>query len=108
MSSIHKLNNVGDSAQPCLNPIFESNSSDTVLPSILIVIFTFLYIALNPSINYVDIPFLLNFHHNASLITAPKAFCKSTKIQYIFPLFLARYLSSIVLKMNILSVVLPF
>jgi hypothetical protein len=74
MSLINKLNNVGDSAQPCLNPIFESNSSDTLLPSTLIVIFAFLYIALIPSIHFVDVPFLLNFHYNASLITASKAF----------------------------------
>jgi hypothetical protein len=26
----------------------------------------------------VDIPFLLNFHHIASLITVSKTFCKST------------------------------
>jgi hypothetical protein len=83
MSLINKLNDAGDSAQPCLNPIFESNSSDTLFPSNLNVVFAFIYIALIPSINFVDIPFLLNFYHIAYLITISKAFCKSTKIQYI-------------------------
>jgi hypothetical protein len=42
MSLINMLNSAGDNEHPCLNPIFELNSSSTRLPSDFTDILTFL------------------------------------------------------------------